>query len=197
MTLKILVRDQSEHPTREAVSRLLDEGKGTNEIASILGLGKPVISYHRKKLGRPHVFGNVLYLYDWCQVQQDIDAGVSIKSIQKKHGFCAATYYKQVKNGVIKSNPPLSKLPTDLGSLLKKINGRLANSHIKNPIKSLIFQEQGGKCLCGVSDWNGKELVFDLDHIDGKPTNYVRENLRVLCPNCHRQTETWGNKKRK
>lgn len=61
-----------------------------------------------------------------------------------------------------------------------------------------ILEEQGGKCLCGQSQsWNGKRLVLQLDHINGLKTNNTRENLRLLCPNCHSQTETFTSKNSK
>ena len=47
---------------------------------------------------------------------------------------------------------------------------------------------------CGIVDWNGKELVMQLDHIDGVPHNHLLSNLRLLCPNCHAQTDTWCGK---
>jgi len=45
---------------------------------------------------------------------------------------------------------------------------------------------------CKNSEWEGLPIPLDLDHIDGDPKNNLLSNLRVLCPNCHRQTETWG-----
>lgn len=55
------------------------------------------------------------------------------------------------------------------------------------------------KCeICGqLPEWNGKELVLQLDHINGDHNDNRLENLRILCPNCHTQTETFGNKRRK
>lgn len=50
--------------------------------------------------------------------------------------------------------------------------------------------------ICGIKDWNGKELTFQLHHIDGVPTNNELGNLQVLCPNCHSQTDNFANKKR-
>jgi 5-methylcytosine-specific restriction endonuclease McrA len=57
------------------------------------------------------------------------------------------------------------------------------------------FYEKDYSCSeCGISDWNGKELRLELDHIDGDSTNNLVENLRLLCPNCHSQTPTYKAK---
>jgi Zn finger protein HypA/HybF involved in hydrogenase expression len=51
-----------------------------------------------------------------------------------------------------------------------------------------------GKCSeCGITDWNGKPLTIEIDHIDGISENNELTNLRWLCPNCHSQTETFRN----
>jgi hypothetical protein len=66
-----------------------------------------------------------------------------------------------------------------------------------NRIRKKIYSEQNGKCdCCGISEWQEKPIVLELDHIDGDNKNNKRENLRMLCPNCHSQTPTWkvGNK---
>ena len=50
---------------------------------------------------------------------------------------------------------------------------------------------------CEITDWNGKPLEFQLHHIDGNSKNNKLENLKLLCPNCHSQTDNYANKKRK
>lgn len=50
--------------------------------------------------------------------------------------------------------------------------------------------------LCGIEDWCGKPLSFQLHHIDGNNKNNSVNNLQLLCPNCHSQTNTYSNKKR-
>ena len=51
---------------------------------------------------------------------------------------------------------------------------------------------------CGIgNEYNGRPLSMHLDHIDGNHHNHVLNNLRILCPNCHSQTETHGSKKLK
>jgi Zn finger protein HypA/HybF involved in hydrogenase expression len=48
------------------------------------------------------------------------------------------------------------------------------------------------KCvLCGINKWSGKPLRLRLDHIDGDCINNEEANLRLLCPNCDSQTDTF------
>lgn len=50
---------------------------------------------------------------------------------------------------------------------------------------------------CGQGEiWRGKRISLDLDHIDGDYTNDELSNLRFLCGNCHKATETYCNKNR-
>ncbi|GAB2446949.1 HNH endonuclease [Streptomyces incanus] len=45
---------------------------------------------------------------------------------------------------------------------------------------------------CGTGpDWLGKPMTLEIDHIDGDWSDDRRENLRLLCPNCHASTDTW------
>lgn len=62
--------------------------------------------------------------------------------------------------------------------------------------KVRILEEQNGCCIsCNLSEWLGEPIKFELDHIDGDKANNNRDNLRVMCPNCHSMTPTWRKKK--
>lgn len=51
------------------------------------------------------------------------------------------------------------------------------------------------KCeCCGESKWRGQNIPLELDHIDGDCYNHKLENLKMLCPNCHAQTDTYRGK---
>ena len=66
----------------------------------------------------------------------------------------------------------------------------------RNILYRLLIEERGNKCECcnQSSEWMGKFLRLQVDHIDGMCYNNKPDNLRLLCPNCHTQTETFSSK---
>ena len=67
-----------------------------------------------------------------------------------------------------------------------------------NHLKVRLIEEgiKENKCeSCGITDWNGRDIVCELDHINGDSSDHRLDNLRILCPNCHSQTETYCRKK--
>lgn len=64
-------------------------------------------------------------------------------------------------------------------------------------IRRIITEERGYFCeCCKISTWQGKEIVLQVDHINGDPYNNFPSNLRLICPNCHSQTETFAGANR-
>lgn len=49
--------------------------------------------------------------------------------------------------------------------------------------------------LCGQGEvWNDQPLVLQLDHCNGNRRDNRIGNLRILCPNCHSQTDTFAGR---
>jgi hypothetical protein len=64
-------------------------------------------------------------------------------------------------------------------------------------LKRFLIKTYGNKCSnCGITEWNKKPIVMDLEHIDGDGENNKLNNLCLLCPNCHSQTDTYKGKNR-
>jgi hypothetical protein len=65
-------------------------------------------------------------------------------------------------------------------------------------LKRRLFAEglKEKRCeMCLNIEWLGKLIPLELDHVNGDSADNRIENLRVLCPNCHAQTETYRGKK--
>jgi 5-methylcytosine-specific restriction endonuclease McrA len=50
--------------------------------------------------------------------------------------------------------------------------------------------------ICGRYRWRNQTLSLQVDHINGDRQDHRLINLRLLCPNCHSLTPTYGAKKR-
>ena len=64
-------------------------------------------------------------------------------------------------------------------------------------IKKRLLKERGCFCeSCGLHTWMDKPIPLELEHTDGNNRNNSKDNLKLLCPNCHALTPTWRRKKR-
>lgn len=72
-------------------------------------------------------------------------------------------------------------------------NSSFNRVHLKNRLLKERFLEY--KCYkCDLNEWKGKFISLHLDHINGVNNDNRLGNLRLLCPNCHSQTETYARK---
>lgn len=57
--------------------------------------------------------------------------------------------------------------------------------------KTLEYKCYGDGCNI-TNTWNGKAICLQLEHINGNCKDHNRNNLTLLCPNCHSQTDTFS-----
>lgn len=74
------------------------------------------------------------------------------------------------------------------------VDGRLLTTSTlrKRLIEEHLKPNHCERCLR--EDWNGLPIPLELDHVNGKRDDNRLDNLRILCPNCHAQTETYRGK---
>jgi hypothetical protein len=62
-------------------------------------------------------------------------------------------------------------------------------------LKNYLLDNREHRCeICGLAEWMGMSIPLELDHKDGNAANNSLDNLRLICPNCHAQTQTYKNK---
>jgi hypothetical protein len=133
----------------------------------------------------PSLFRDRRRRYDWAEVQAYYDEGHSFRECRSEFGFCAAAWNKARLRGEIKPRRlglPLEQILISRGGSRRNVKLRL--------LRSGVFEN---RCdTCGLTDWRGTQLVMHLDHVNGIKDDHRLENLRMLCPNCHSQTDTYG-----
>ena len=81
----------------------------------------------------------------------------------------------------------------------KIINGDIKVEYCTS-LRKLIFKNKlfPYKCnKCHIKSWNKNPLTLEIEHKDGDRFNNTKENLELLCPNCHSQTKTFRKNRRK
>ena len=126
---------------------------------------------------------------------------MSAKQAAKRSGLSYQTFIRRAKEfgiytpnqcgkGVSKPNTTRCVALEDIFNNARSMTGRAIKR--KMLTAELLIDECS---LCKIPPiWNGKTLTMQLDHIDGNNKNNSRENLRLLCPNCHTQTDTYAGK---
>jgi len=126
--------------------------------------------------------------YDWDAIQRYYDEGHTYRECKLHFGFAADSWSRAVRRGLLRARG--QELP--LAILLVRSD----RSTIKKRLLDAgILKNVCGEC--GISEWRGRPLSVQIDHINGNGNDHRIENLRMLCPNCHSQTETFGGRNSK
>jgi 5-methylcytosine-specific restriction endonuclease McrA len=152
----------------------------------LLAITPPTVCYHKRRLGH-ELDERCNRRYDWAEVQACYDAGHSVRQCAAYFGFSTKSWYDAAGRGAIKPRPramPLDSLLIDHPRDRRNIKQRLIAAGLKED-----------RCEeCGISEWRDEPLSLELHHRNGERHDNRLENLALLCPNCHSQTDSWGGR---
>ncbi len=173
--------------TREEIDRLLRQGCRRGDIARRLGVARSTVSYHARGLGAS-MDASAAHRYDWREIQIYYAAGHNVRECRERFGFGSSTWSEAVQRGdVVPRSSAMS-----IQVLLAAPRGR---AHVKSRLIKAGLLELSCQ-RCGITDWHGEPLSLELHHINGIGQDNRLENLALLCPNCHSQTDSWGGRNR-
>lgn len=180
-------RKRWKHETRRAVKALLERGLTHSEIAFELGISKPTVSYHVRKLGLPRDT-RAARRYDWAAIQAAHDEGLSARECCARFGCSLSAWHDAVRTEKLRARSTLIPIEELLA------NGRRCNrGHLKTRLlKAGLKQERCEEC--GLTEWRGKPIRVTLHHVNGDGYDNRLENLLFLCPNCHSQTPNFSGR---
>lgn len=125
---------------------------------------------------------------------------------KRKNDFCnqsCGASFNNEKRGIIKSCLKCNINFVDSRSNFCKNHRSHSNTKLTDikeaktdhTRKRILLEIKEYKCeVCNLSTWCNKKIPLELDHIDGNSDNNDMSNLRLICCNCHAQTETYKGK---
>lgn len=127
------------------------------------------------------------------QVLEKLDiprAGNNSNTLRKKLeeyniDYSHFTYGNKSKKGIENYVPVAEYLDTNKYITTHRLKEKLFKEGIKKN------ECENPKCPCKNGYWLDNPLVCQLHHINGDNTDNRLENLQILCPNCHSQTDNY------
>ena len=182
--------EDSYSSTKDLVQALWFQGLTVSEIARRLHVSKPTVCFHLRTLGIESD-SRFSRRYDWSEIRAYYQAGHSMRECQAKFGFSGAAWSEAVRRGEIDPRPRAAAHDRLFVKGVKRNRYHLKRRLLADGLKDSWCEE------CGLAEWRGAGLSLELHHINGDPHDNRLENLQLLCPNCHSQTDNWGGKARR
>lgn len=109
--------------------------------------------------------------------------GKALTQEQRNNTYCSCTCATNAKQA--------TKITSWLNG---KDNGTLADGSLSSTIRNYLLKEANYKCeVCGWGEINPttQKVPLEIHHKDGNYLNNCKDNLQVLCPNCHSLTANY------
>ena len=156
-----------------------------------------------------HIICNRKYSFSEVELKNSVKESFSIAQTLKKLNIAPeGANYKKIKR-LIK----LLNIDTSHFTGQAHLRGKSHSWAKKIPLKEILVEQSSytnihrlkkrlikenliiNKCaICSINSWLDKPITLHLDHQNGVNDDNRLENLRMLCPNCHSQTDTYAGK---
>lgn len=134
--------------------------------------------------------------YSTTQIKEAVKTSKSLAGVLRALGLLPVggnyrTIKKRIKELNLDTSHFTGKAWIPKGAEVKKFDDLTT----AQAIKKRLINERGHRCECCRKEmWLGGKIILELDHINGDRDNNSRENLQLLCPNCHALTPTYRGK---
>ena len=193
---------------------MVDNNLSQRKIAEKLNVSQSTIRYWLKRFKLETNLSEgkrIKNKFNWSNnlfIDNIIKESLTKSEVMSKLGLCiSGSNYRNLNKYISENNSDISHFSTNkkrsksspvfkkknIYEYLKgkyKVNGQTVK---KKMIEQGICEDVCSMCNQG-NVWNNNPLTLQLDHIDGDRNNNIIENFRILCPNCHTQTETYSGK---
>jgi len=201
----------------EFAIKLLKLGKNYSEIGDELNKTYDSVRNKLSKLGFKYKNEQQYNINKTClNCNKEFE---TLRSSNKKfcNHSCSASYNNKIRYNHIELKNEVEKVCLNCGVHIKKRSKNFCSNKCQgNYTQKLVFEKikngdltfsekrykcylielYGNKCMeCGWAKVNPKtgKIPIQLEHIDGHSENNDLKNLKLLCPNCHSLTSTYGS----